>query len=100
MKMLRQDWDDYEAGMITKNCPACKQPKLILVVGGLAAQAGRDPAKDYDELNDFLHALDGADVTPSDWEIDFLESVMDRGSFTDRQAAAIRKMMDRYEDEI
>ncbi len=48
----------------------------------------------------FLLALDRSDVTVSDWEAGFIESNLDRFSFSPKQRAMIEKMMDKYAERI
>ena len=53
---------------------------------------------DFDRL-EFLKALDRSSLKLTDWEVDFIESVMKRGqkSFSGKQRASIDRMVDHYE---
>lgn len=58
-------------------------------------------AKD-DHYANFLLALDRAasQVEVSDWEAQFIESNLDRFSFSPKQRAVIDKLMDKYGEKI
>ena len=48
------------------------------------------------ERRDFLRKLDESDTKVTDWEAGFIESNLDRGTFTSAQAAAIDRMIEKY----
>lgn len=52
------------------------------------------------ELLQFLRELDQSDVSLTDWEIDFLESMLGKNEFTPRQKAVIQDLIDRYDDQL
>jgi len=51
---------------------------------------------DSEELRKFLKLLDGADVTVSDWEAQFIESNLTRDHFSPKQREIVLKFMERY----
>ena len=51
---------------------------------------------DSEELRKFLKMLDGADVTVSDWEAQFIESNLTREHFSVKQREIVMKFMERY----
>ena len=51
---------------------------------------------DSEELRKFLKMLDGADVTVSDWEAQFIESNLTRDHFSPKQREIVMKFMERY----
>lgn len=50
------------------------------------------------ERADFLKSLDKSDHDVSDWEAQFIESNLDRTSFSPRQRESIDQMIKRYPD--
>jgi len=50
-----------------------------------------------DRLRSFLDALEDADFEVSDWEAQFMESNMDRETFTEKQRQnVLAKMVEKY----
>lgn len=52
------------------------------------------------EMRAFLDALDGADITVTDWEANFIEGCMDLVTFTGKQPKVIHNMIDSYGHKI
>lgn len=48
----------------------------------------------------FLTALDISDCDITDWEVEFLESLLDRSGFTANQRGVIDGMIEKYGDEV
>ena len=40
--------------------------------------------------------LDNADIPLTDWEVDFVESIMDQGRFTPKQKDVLDRMKEKY----
>lgn len=59
-------------------------------------------ARTDDQYRSFLDALDDAwrDVAITDWESSFLESNVDRKTFTPAQRASIDRMIEKYGERI
>lgn len=51
---------------------------------------------DSSELCKFLKMLDGADVTVTDWEAQFIESNLTREHFSEKQREITMKLMEKY----
>ena len=51
---------------------------------------------DSAELCKFLKMLDGADVTVTDWEAQFIESNLTREHFSEKQREITMKLMEKY----
>lgn len=55
---------------------------------------------DTQALLDFLKSLDESSIDVSDWEAKFIESNLDRDSFSPKQREAIMKLMTKYGKKI
>lgn len=51
---------------------------------------------DSSELCNFLKLLDGADVTVTGWEAQFIESNLTREHFSEKQREITMKLMEKY----
>ena len=52
-----------------------------------------------EDIHDWLNDLDNDQtVSLTDWELQFLESNLDRHSFSPKQRESIRKMVEKYGD--